>query len=229
MEKLIDAGADVDAEDELEKRGHTPLQIAAMYSKVLAVKLLINRGANVSKVTVNGGTALHHLCVAESLETMLEIIELLHKAKADFNIIDDDGNTPLGTFALSIERVDIDFFSDDAARLKNVVDKMIKFGADPLLVNMDVLKVSGHPVMFKQLQEEVQKIHDARTRLMLVMASNPSYYNKYKQNEKPQAPEMQSASAEPSVVTLFWQAKRLLSDVEEMIEKAPHKRQKLTN
>lgn len=89
LTELLDKkGAVVDVP---EKRGFTPLMLAAGNNHPEAVKLLIERGANVNYKNKEGMTALHKAAADGDLAT----VDILLKAGADPNATDTQGRTPL--------------------------------------------------------------------------------------------------------------------------------------
>ena len=108
IEKLIAAGADVNAEN---RDGVTPLHWAASQRYHLGVKALIAASANVNTQSDAGSTPLHW--ALDRLEIVLELIT----AGADVNIRDNSGNTPLHLAAIRRDHY-------------YVVEALIKAGAD---------------------------------------------------------------------------------------------------
>lgn len=79
-------GADVNAPD---ADGDTPLMLAAMYADAAAMKLLIERGADVKAVSPAGAGALHRATAS------LEKVRMLVERGADVNQPSKMGKTPL--------------------------------------------------------------------------------------------------------------------------------------
>ena len=139
VERLLDGGANVDAED---RKGQTALHYAAKAGQIAVAKLLIAHGAD-----VNAGDDWPPLveaayCSKEIVELLLDrganinagkwpalhgaldagcfdIVELLLAKGADVNIRDDKGNTPLHIAA-----------SYAAWRFPKIVELLISNGAD---------------------------------------------------------------------------------------------------
>jgi len=85
---LIQAGADVDS---LNKSKETPLVWAIWLGLLFVAKVLIKFEANVN-IRVEGAT-LQHFAAASSYPRSLEF--LWQNLKADFEVVDDEGKTPL--------------------------------------------------------------------------------------------------------------------------------------
>jgi len=94
IKALLDAGADVNAADEL---GENPLHIAAVRGYLQAASMLIDRGADVNAGDVRGLTPLHAAAWAGNNE----VVALLITKGADINARDEDGVTPLHAAALA--------------------------------------------------------------------------------------------------------------------------------
>jgi ankyrin repeat protein len=94
VKALLEAGADVNATDEL---GECPLHIAAVRGYLQAVSMLIDKGADVNAGDVRGLTPLH----AAAWSGNNEIVALLIDKGADINARDEDGVTPLHAAALA--------------------------------------------------------------------------------------------------------------------------------
>ncbi|MCM8534400.1 MAG: ankyrin repeat domain-containing protein [Lentisphaeraceae bacterium] len=86
VEKLLDAGADINARDNFSD---TPLNHAVENDNIKSVDKLLKCGADVNYRGFYGQTALHKASHNE------EMVALLLHHHADFNIIDDFGNTSL--------------------------------------------------------------------------------------------------------------------------------------
>jgi uncharacterized protein len=87
--ELLDAGCDVNAQDE---EGRTALIQATIYNNVEVVQILIEHGANVNTRDFFGGNAALHFAAKNY---SLELLQLLLKNKAEIDIKDINGNTPL--------------------------------------------------------------------------------------------------------------------------------------
>ena len=86
--------------------GNTPLHLAAQRGAPTLVKCLLEHGASVDVVTPQLRTPLIAAIANFSTEDpadMQLIIEVLVAAKADLNVIDQDGNTALTTALLSYD------------------------------------------------------------------------------------------------------------------------------
>ena len=75
--------------DAVEKRGLTPLMLAAGHGHADAVKLLLEKGADPKLKSKDGATALHKASEAGNLT----VVELLLKAGADPGAVDSKGRT----------------------------------------------------------------------------------------------------------------------------------------
>lgn len=93
IEMLLDIAkgwSDDDLLNSPDKRGWTPLMVAAAYGEVGAVKLLLKLGASLHAVSAEGRTALHWAASKARNEV---IPELLAPKEADPNIADNSGWT----------------------------------------------------------------------------------------------------------------------------------------
>jgi uncharacterized protein len=89
LTELLEAGCDVNAQDE---EGRTALIQATIYNNVEVVQILMEHGANVNtRDFFSGNAALHFAAKNYSLE----LLQLLLKNKAEIDIKDINGNTPL--------------------------------------------------------------------------------------------------------------------------------------
>lgn len=91
IKRLIEAGADVNAEDE---GGNSPLLYAIWRNSVELTKLLISAGLNVDAKNKSGESLLHRV-----INSDIRNVHILIKAGADVNAQDNDGNTPLHKIA----------------------------------------------------------------------------------------------------------------------------------
>lgn len=89
--KLIDAGADLNAQD--PAFGVTPLSLAATFGRDAVVKLLLERGAEVKQTNRDGGTALH----GAAFLGRGAITAMLLKAGVDPQVKNQRGDTALET------------------------------------------------------------------------------------------------------------------------------------
>jgi uncharacterized protein len=107
---LLKSGADIHATD---KNGVAPIHHAARFRSTVAVRTLIEHGANVNQVCrKSGSTPLHRAVTttgapstAGKRHEALEIIQLLIAAGADPSIANRSGRTPA------------DYVKDDAIKL----------------------------------------------------------------------------------------------------------------
>jgi len=127
---LIDAKADVNASDDIQPNGMTPLYIAARYGCKEVSELLIKAGANVNALSDYGMTPLH----AAAYGLHKEIIEGLIKAGANVNAKDNEGGTALhrAVFHTSFcqhPTTDAEL-QEDLSRTAEVAQLLISYGAD---------------------------------------------------------------------------------------------------
>ena len=119
IQLLIDHKADLNAA--LQKNGYTAMHRAASYNYAKVVKLLIDKGADINKVS-NLGYAPLHMAASSGGK---EVIEVLLEAKCRLNIQDGEGLTPLMR-AIHDEHFEIAFH-------------LINYGADVSLCTDDGL------------------------------------------------------------------------------------------
>jgi uncharacterized protein len=93
--ELLEAGCDVNAQDE---EGRTALIQATIYNNVEAVQILIEHGANVNTRDFFGGNAALHFAAKNY---SIELLQLLLKNKAEIDIKDINGYTPLSKAVLN--------------------------------------------------------------------------------------------------------------------------------
>jgi ankyrin repeat protein len=89
--RLIDAGADVDARDDV---GSTPLHFAAKGESEDVVRLLVDSGADVNAVNSRGETPLNN-AVSNTTPARLPIVRLLREYGADPTVPAHDGFSAL--------------------------------------------------------------------------------------------------------------------------------------
>jgi ankyrin repeat protein/L-ascorbate metabolism protein UlaG (beta-lactamase superfamily) len=102
---LVDAGADVDAED---REGSTPLEVAASHGHAKLAALLIERGADVDHQDVNGLSAMHFAAYAGHADT----VRVLLKAGADPSLAKPNGSMPIHGASLGGHRETVDLLLD---------------------------------------------------------------------------------------------------------------------
>ncbi len=137
VERLIQAGADVEA---LDEDGETPLTAAALAGKTAAVKLLVARGADIKRRNKGGFTALH----AAAYTGHIQIVEFALDRGA--GIDDQDNKAELTPLHAAAERDYLD-----------IVELLIERGA-----RVDLKELNGWtPVsraMFKAHKEVVKHL-----------------------------------------------------------------------
>ncbi|AIL65081.1 Ankyrin repeat protein [Rickettsiales bacterium Ac37b] len=74
----------------INKQGETALHIAAKYTNIDAIRILLHMGADINIQNYEGRTALHIVARCNCFN----IIELLLRKGADIKIVDNNGNTP---------------------------------------------------------------------------------------------------------------------------------------
>lgn len=79
MKSLIDRGAKINARD--EKNKYTPLMYSVFHGKHNSVQWLINHGADVTTVDLNGRTALHIAAMRKDWISMKKLIKMLPSAE----------------------------------------------------------------------------------------------------------------------------------------------------
>jgi ankyrin repeat protein len=90
-----------------DKDGDTPLHIAVFLCNLDIIKILIKHGASINIKDKWGQTAIHRLYFCMNDNQILKIIELLHINKANFNQIDNFGNTVLHLALKQIIKLEI--------------------------------------------------------------------------------------------------------------------------
>ena len=89
LTQMLESGCDVNIQDE---DGRTPLMQAVIDNNVETVKLLIQHGANVNTQDYLGKTSALHFAAQNNSP---ELVELLLINRAEVDIKDINGNTPL--------------------------------------------------------------------------------------------------------------------------------------
>jgi hypothetical protein len=89
---LIDHGADVDAPD---RKGLTPLMLAAGLCSEPAAKALLDSGAKVDALDSTGATPLHHAAGEHFGVDCANVVSLLLGSGANPSLQDEHGNSPL--------------------------------------------------------------------------------------------------------------------------------------
>jgi len=125
VQLLLHNGADPDAQRECIEsscRSKFPLHIAAADCDSDLVELLLQHGANVDVTDADGNTALHHSIVYRWNDVKSVVYVLLEK-KADVNIVNRSGETPLYAAALR--------------RMLEVVGMLLRYKANPNIGSPD--------------------------------------------------------------------------------------------
>lgn len=89
IELMINNGADINIRE--PEKGFTPLMVAGFYGNTKIIRLLVESGADINAVSVNGVTVLMLTCISSNATT----VEYLLKNGADPNIVADKGITAL--------------------------------------------------------------------------------------------------------------------------------------
>ena len=159
VQKLVKAGADLDAEIKREDMGLTPLMLAAMWGNIPVMKILLEAGADPNKkCDAFGETALTGAagCDAKDKKMCAEAVILLIKAGADPNVKSKAGMTPVIVAAMSGNPYTIEALVEEGANInarldnnestplmmaaftavnneesKKVVEALLEAGADP--------------------------------------------------------------------------------------------------
>ena len=161
MEVLLNAGADISTSD---ITGITPLMVAAINNYPNSAKLLIERGADVNVEDTLGTTALDAAAVCMNTKIMkilldggadvnrphvdlnmiplvrsaylraFKSVDLLIKAGADVNILDNDGASPLINAVSTPDHIEFDSVPDDDGtendNREKCVELLLDAGAD---------------------------------------------------------------------------------------------------
>eukprot|EP00746_Dinoflagellata_sp_MGD_P020683 gnl/MRDRNA2_/MRDRNA2_148244_c0_seq1.p1 gnl/MRDRNA2_/MRDRNA2_148244_c0~~gnl/MRDRNA2_/MRDRNA2_148244_c0_seq1.p1 ORF type:complete len:381 (+),score=80.35 gnl/MRDRNA2_/MRDRNA2_148244_c0_seq1:106-1143(+) len=106
---LLSLRADVEISD---KQGRTPFMEAAWLGKVALVEVLLQHGVSPSHVDLSGRSALH-------ITTAATMVKVLLTARADVNLRDEDGKTPLFNALFR------------PAQMEERVQLLLKAGAEP--------------------------------------------------------------------------------------------------
>ena len=161
VEVLIDAGADMEVQDE---HGHSPLHLACCSRALAVVKMLVRAGAGVRVTNNGGGSCLELAATNADTET---VRTLLCMPEVDVNQSNDRGYTPLH-FAVSMQHSDVvQLLIDAGADIEakdvqgttplhcacsagelDIVQKLLKAGADVCVVD----DASTTCLMFAALQ-----------------------------------------------------------------------------
>jgi ankyrin repeat protein len=126
--------------------GFHPLGLAAFFRRVDAVRLLLDRGADVAAPARNrlAVTALHSAVATDAAPVDLEIVRMLLDAGAPVNVPHLGGGTPLHSAA----------FTGDAEVVRTLLDR----GADPTLrtddgkTAIDIARERGHAAVAEMLE-----------------------------------------------------------------------------
>lgn len=150
---LLKAGADVNQRD---ARGYTPLHYAVEHGQEVFVNALLKLGADPNIVDNEGRSSMH--LVPRSAP---QLIDLLARHKADVNIRDASGDTPLHLF------LDHD----------EMAQKLLTLGADPNVRNRD--NVSPYTMM---LTDYRLLRHQSTLNLMLALKADVDAVNHLGEN-----------------------------------------------
>lgn len=127
MKCLLDAGADMEAEQDFGRR---PIHVAAIGGYVTSIDMLCDYGANVEARAEDWGTALHEA----SFWSRPHAVKALVKHGADVNARMDNGDTPLHVVARMTG-----YYCDRSELIatREVMDELLLAGADETLLNED--------------------------------------------------------------------------------------------
>lgn len=166
LSRLIAEGVDVNVQD---CKGRTPLHDAIFIGNMGAIQKLISSGANVHLRDNKSRTPLYDLEFMVGMNksikpTMqIEILRLLIENKAEINIQDAYGATPLHYFALDSDPVVIAFLLDNGAK----IDVASKNGQTPLHMAARFGNYSVVEVLIKKGADISAKDKKGNTPLML--------------------------------------------------------------
>jgi len=100
MRKMIKDAPDFDLSTKTIKQGSTALHLVSRCGKPAITQLLIDNGVEINSEDLKGRTPMY-----EAIRGSTKSIDLLYKAKAKLDIVDNEGYTPLG-FACVIGKVE---------------------------------------------------------------------------------------------------------------------------
>lgn len=126
LEKLLSAGANVDALDKLNAQelfNLTPLHYACLKGNLEAVKLLVSSGANVNSLGSKGRTPIFHAIQSGNVELFNFLVD---SAKVDIFHVDWDGRSTLNE-AVAFDKMEI-------------FDRLIRLGVDPTESSIGLLE-----------------------------------------------------------------------------------------
>ncbi len=112
-----------------DKDGDTPLHIAIFLCNLDIIKILIKYGADTKIKDKWGQTPIHRLYFCINDNQILKIIDLLHKNNANFNEIDNFGNTVLHLALKQIIKLEIKLTDNHYKfinKLKSLISNEIK-------------------------------------------------------------------------------------------------------
>ncbi|HUD83205.1 MAG TPA: ankyrin repeat domain-containing protein, partial [Candidatus Saccharimonadales bacterium] len=152
LEALLGAGAKVDSLETVPKPGNyysikrMPLEAAADQNNSDAVEILLKHGANPNTLGGQGETALHWATLFQLADE--RVFRLLLDDKANPNVRDDSGKTPL-------DLVKEKLLSNITLEQKSLVDKLVdllhQHGALDNLPNWDRIEVTPSSAKFNSI------------------------------------------------------------------------------